>query len=162
MYSCSIIRILETGYEELFETTLNECTDYLEKREYVIRKVRDVNPVMSDLKAMIFSFSRKADLVLVLGATGLMKEDIATEAVLSLIDKRASGIEAAMSLSAIKERSDMCLYRITAGVIKSAVILSIPGFPNMATVYLEPVIEHIKTYIDDVKKEQVIHDVHNN
>lgn len=152
MYSCSIIRILETGYQNETKISMEECKLYLEKCGYTIKKLKDAEPVMSDLKALIFSLSRKVDLVIVLGATGLMKEDIATEAVLSLLDKRASSIESAMLYNAIQKKSDLCLYRTTAGVIKSTMVVSIPGFPHFSNIYLEPVIEHIKTFIDDSKK----------
>jgi molybdopterin biosynthesis enzyme MoaB len=148
MYSCKIIRILESGFYDEISQSIDVCKDTLTKYGYLFTGSVDVDPVMSDLKEAIYAGSRSNDLVIVLGGTGLYKEDIGPEAVLSLVDKRATGIEMAMMRNAVVIDPSLSLYRVAAGTIIESLILCIPGYHTTVMHYLEPVIDVLKSLFD--------------
>ena len=152
MYSFSIIRVLETSFDYQIELSAKACEEFLSTRGYSLKKNKSVEAVLSDLKSTIFSLSRHSDLVVIIGATGFMKEDIGPEAALSLVDKRATSLEHAMMSNALQSDASLCLYRTAAGVISSSMVLAIPGVPECGQLYLEPIIYHLKSFIDDSRK----------
>lgn len=148
MYRCDIIQILESGFFEEISKSITLCKNFLGDHGYAFTGSTSVEPVMSDLKEEIYTNSRMNDLVLILGGTGLYKEDIGPEAVLSLVDKRATGIELAMMRHAIAIDPALALYRTAAGVIRESLIVCIPGFHNTVCDYLDPIIEVVKPLFD--------------
>jgi len=152
MYSCKIIRILESGFFDETSKSIEICEKMLKEHGYHFAGFFDVQPVMSDLKECIYAASRSNDMVIVLGGTGLYREDIGPEAVLSLVDKRATGIETAMMRHAIVADSSLCLYRVAAGTIRESLILCIPGYHKSVANYLDPVIDVLKPLFDGWKE----------
>ncbi|AKI96924.1 molybdopterin-binding protein [Kosmotoga pacifica] len=153
MYTASILRVLESGYDES-NYTIELCKRILAKFGFEVYTQESVEPVMSALKEAIFSTARDSELVIVLGGTGLLREDIATEAVLSIIDKRAQGLEISMVHNALKKNHEFSLYRCAAGTILNSVVLSVPGQKDAVEWYLEPVLNTIKTLLDKWRRTQ--------
>ncbi|HQC13814.1 MAG TPA: molybdopterin-binding protein, partial [Mesotoga prima] len=74
MYSCKIIRVLESGFFDEISQSIEISKKILESHGITYTGSTDVDPVMSDLKEAIYSDSCSNDIVLVLGGTGLYKE----------------------------------------------------------------------------------------
>lgn len=156
MYSCKIIRILESGFFEEISRSIEISKRILEDHDFTYTGSTDVAPVMSDLKEAIYADSCSNDVVLVLGGTGLYREDIGPEVVLSLVDKRATGIETAMLRNAIVADPSLCLYRVGAGTIKDSIVLSVPGYHETVHYYLEAVLDYLKPFFDGLRAPEKI------
>ncbi|OAA31195.1 hypothetical protein AT15_06780 [Kosmotoga arenicorallina S304] len=152
MYTASVLNVLEEHYENP-EYSAKNCKEILAKYGFRVLYQKNVEPIMSVLKEAIFSASRKSELVVVMGGTGLLWEDIATEALLSLIDKRAQGLEISMVHNALKKDREFSLYRCAAGTILNSVVLSIPAKNESIEWYLEPVLNTIKTLLNEWRKK---------
>ncbi len=152
-YKASIIRILEEAYDAETSDTVVNCCRILKENGFKISEKLDVEPVMSVIKDTVYNRTRESDLVIILGGTGLLFEDVSPEAILSIIDKKATGIEIAMIHNALKNDSSLSLYRCTAGTIKNSLVLCIPGFKRSLSWFLDPVIEPSKSLIDMWKEE---------
>ncbi|ACR80353.1 MULTISPECIES: molybdenum cofactor biosynthesis protein B [Kosmotoga] len=153
MYRSSVIRVLETGYLDETRSAALECKRILEAHGYKLAKQLDVEPIMSNLKDAIYTLTRETGLVVILGGTGLLSQDISPEALLSIIDKRATGLEVAMIHSALKHDPGLALYRCTAGTILNSVVLCIPGFVESVSWLLEPILDSLKVLIDQLNQE---------
>lgn len=147
-YKASVIRVLEEAYDAETSDTVANCSSILEKNGYEVIEKLDVEPVMSIIKDVVYSSTRKSDFVIILGGTGLLFEDVSPEALLSIIDKQATGIEIAMIHNALKNDSTLSLYRCTAGTIRNSFVLCIPGFKRSLSWFLDPVIAPVKSLID--------------
>ena len=156
MYSCKIIRILESGFFEEISRSIEISKRILEDHDFTYTGSTYVAPVMSDLKEAIYADSCSNDVVLVLGGTGLYREDIGPEVVLSLVDKRATGIETAMLRNAIVADPSLCLYRVGAGTIKDSIVLSVPGYHEKVHYYLEAVLDYLKPFFDGLRATEKI------
>jgi len=153
MYQSSIIRVMESGFHKETEEAVSVCSGILEKHEYTIYKRNDVCSVLTDLKDSIYALSRESDLVVILGGTGFLKEDNSPESVLSIIDKRATSFEIAMTSNALKNDPELVLYRTVAGTVSNCMTICIPGLPETVSLYLEPVLEPLKKLIDSWKNQ---------
>ncbi|MFO7880983.1 MAG: molybdopterin-binding protein [Kosmotogaceae bacterium] len=153
VYRASVIRILEEAYDAETSDTAISCCKILENNGFEIVEKLDVKPVMSIIKDMVYSSTRESDFVVILGGTGLLFEDVSPEALHSIIDKQATGIEIAMIHNALKNDSSLSLYRCTAGTIRNSFVLCIPGFKRSLSWFLDPVIEPVKSLIDLWKEE---------
>jgi molybdopterin biosynthesis enzyme MoaB len=156
MYSCKIIRILESGFFDEIAESIEISKRILEDHGFRYTGSTDVDPVMSDLKEAIYADSCSNDMVLVLGGTGLHREDIGPEVVLSLVDKRATGIETAMLRNAIVADPSLCLYRVGAGTIGDSIVLSVPGYHETVHYYLESVLNYLKPFFDGLRASERI------
>jgi len=156
MYSCKIIRILESGFFEEISRSIEISKRIFKDHDFTYTGSTDVAPVMSDLKEAIYADSCSNDVVLVLGGTGLYREDIGPEVVLSLVDKRATGIETAMLRNAIVADPSLCLYRVGAGTIKDSIVLSVPGYHETIHYYLEAVLDYLKPFFDGLRAPEKI------
>ncbi|HHF08393.1 MAG: molybdopterin-binding protein [Thermotogae bacterium] len=154
MYTASILKVMEPERGNSACST-EYCKEVLSKYDFHVLHKSDVKPVMSVLKEEIFATSRNSELVIIMGGTGLLWEDIATEAVLSLIDKRAQGLEISMVHNALKKDREFSRYRCAAGTILNSVVLSIPGKKESVEWYLEPVLNTIKTLLNEWRKKRL-------
>jgi len=85
--------------------------------------------------------SRKTDVIITSGGTGLSTRDIAIEAVQPLLDKEIPGFgEIFRILSYEKIGSAAILTRALAGVAKGKVIFCLPGSPQSVSLALEKLI----------------------
>ncbi len=153
MYQSAIIRVMESGFLKETEEAVSVCRGVLEDHGYSVCKRKDVCSILTDLKDSIYALSRESDLVVILGGTGFLKEDNSPESVLSIVDKRATSFEVAMTINALKHDSELVLYRTVAGAVSNSMILCIPGLPDVVPLFLKPVLEPLKKLIDSWKDQ---------
>jgi len=89
--------------------------------------------------------SGELDVILVTGGTGFAPRDITPEATLAVVEKLAPGLPEAMRAASLKITPHAMLSRLTAGIRKRTLIITLPGSPKGAVENFEvvaPVLEH--------------------
>ncbi|HEX9496598.1 MAG TPA: MogA/MoaB family molybdenum cofactor biosynthesis protein [Candidatus Limnocylindria bacterium] len=89
--------------------------------------------------------SRKANIVITSGGTGLSPNDVTPEATRGVIDREAPGIAEALRAHSLTKTPHGMLSRGVAGSLGSSLIVNLPGSPKAATESLEvliPVLAH--------------------
>lgn len=74
--------------------------------------------------------SKKYDLLLTSGGTGLAQRDVTPEATLQVIERRVPGLEEAMRAHSISITPHAMLSRAVAGVAGRTLIVNLPGSPQ--------------------------------
>jgi molybdenum cofactor synthesis domain-containing protein len=90
--------------------------------------------ILPDEKAVIRDkleeYSRKADLILTTGGTGLSPRDQTPDATLEVIDRPVPGIAEAMRIEGLTHTPRAMLSRAVAGLRGHCLIINLPGSPN--------------------------------
>ncbi|RJS85086.1 molybdenum cofactor biosynthesis protein MoaB, partial [Candidatus Bathyarchaeota archaeon] len=85
--------------------------------------------------------SRKIDVIITCGGTGISPSDVTIEAVRPLLEKELEGFGELFRLLSYQEiGSAALLTRAVAGVSKGKVIFCIPGSPNSVKLSLEKLV----------------------
>lgn len=87
----------------------------------------DIDAIQGAIRAAL---AGGADAVLTTGGTGLTPTDVTPEAVTALLDKSVPGIAEAIRLIARERVPTSVLSRGVAGVIGSALVVTLPGSPG--------------------------------
>jgi len=112
----------------------------------------EVIPDEKDLiKEKLIAYSKKVDLVLTTGGTGLSPRDVTPEATLEVIDKEIPGIAEAMRSAGLEKTKRAMLSRAVAGVRGNTLIINMPGSPKAVKEGLEAIIDVIPHAIEKIK-----------
>jgi molybdenum cofactor synthesis domain-containing protein len=76
--------------------------------------------------------SRKLDLILTTGGTGMSPRDVTPEATRAIIEREVPGIAEAMRLESLKKTPHAMLSRGIAGIRGETLIINLPGSPRAA------------------------------
>jgi molybdopterin adenylyltransferase len=112
----------------------------------------DVIPDEKELiKEKLMEYSRKVDIVVTTGGTGLSPRDVTPEATLEVIDREIPGIAEAMRAEGLKKTKRAMLSRAVAGVRGNTLIINLPGSPKAIQEGLEAIIEIIPHAVEKIK-----------
>jgi molybdenum cofactor synthesis domain-containing protein len=99
----------------------------------------------SRIKQKLISLSKKTDLILTTGGTGVSPRDVTPDATHEVIDYEIPGIAEAMRMKGLKKTPFAMISRAVAGVKGKTLIINLPGSPKAVkenlTVIL-PVLRH--------------------
>jgi len=111
--------------------------------------------VLPDEKALIkkklIEYSKKVDLILTTGGTGLSPRDVTPEATMEVIDRQVPGIAEAMRSEGLRKTRRAMLSRAVAGVRGKALIINLPGSPMAVKENLAVILEVIPHAIEKIK-----------
>lgn len=101
----------------------------LEKENHEIeRKI-----VKDNKKEILNQISKKEDIIIYCGGTGISKKDVTVEAIKPILDKNIPGFAEYFRAKSFEEvGSRAILTRATAGLIDDTIIFAIPGSKNAA------------------------------
>lgn len=122
--------VKKNGYEVSFKAVLPDDKDQLEK---MLIDICD---------------SRKADLILTTGGTGLSERDITPEATKAVIEKEVPGIAESIRFLTMKFTNRAMLSRGISGTRLNTLIINLSGSPIAVEEQLNVVIDPIKHGID--------------
>jgi molybdopterin adenylyltransferase len=112
----------------------------------------DVLPDEKELiKGRLVEYSRKVDLILTTGGTGLSPRDVTPEATMEVIDKQVPGIAEAMRSEGLIKTKRAMLSRAVAGVRGKTLIINLPGSPTAVRESFTAVLEVIPHAIEKIK-----------
>ncbi len=103
------------------------------------------------IKGKLIEYSRKVDLILTTGGTGLSPRDVTPEATLEVIDRQVPGIAEAMRSEGLRKTKRAMLSRGVAGVKGQALIINFPGSPKAVKENLAVILEVIPHAIEKIK-----------
>jgi molybdenum cofactor synthesis domain-containing protein len=103
------------------------------------------------IKEKLIGYSKRVDLILTTGGTGLSPRDVTPEAILEVIDKQVAGIAEAMRSEGLKKTSRAMLSRAVAGVKGRALIINLPGSPKAVKENLAVILDVIPHAIEKLK-----------
>lgn len=112
----------------------------------------EILPDEKDLiKEKLMDYSKKVDLVLTTGGTGLSPRDVTPEATFEVIDKEVPGIAETMRSAGLEKTKLAMLSRAVAGVRGQALIINMPGSPKAVKEGLEAIMEVLPHAIEKIK-----------
>lgn len=103
------------------------------------------------IKERLIEYSKKVDLVLTTGGTGLSPRDVTPEATQEVLDKDIPGIAEAMRSAGLEKTKRAMLSRAVAGVRGNALIINLPGSPKAVKEGLEAIMDIIPHAIEKLK-----------
>ncbi len=103
------------------------------------------------IKEKLIEYSKKADLILTTGGTGLAPRDVTPEATLEVLDKQAPGLAEAMRSEGLKKTSRSMLSRAVAGVKGRSLIINLPGSPKAVKENLAVILDVIPHAIEKIR-----------
>ncbi len=103
------------------------------------------------IKEKLIDYSKKVDLILTTGGTGLSPRDVTPEATEEIIDREIPGIAEAMRLEGLKKTNRAMLSRAVAGVRGSTLIINLPGNPRAIEEGLGAIIDVIPHAVEKIK-----------
>lgn len=112
----------------------------------------EVLPDEKDLiKDKLMDYSKKVDLVLTTGGTGLSPRDVTPEATLEVIDKEVPGIAETMRAAGMEKTKRAMLSRAVAGCRGTCLIINMPGSPKAVKEGLEAIMDVIPHAIEKIR-----------
>jgi molybdopterin adenylyltransferase len=103
------------------------------------------------IKEKLIEYSKKADLILTTGGTGLAPRDVTPEATLEVLDKQAPGLAEAMRSAGLKKTSRSMLSRAVAGVKGRSLIINLPGSPKAVKENLAVILDVIPHALEKIR-----------
>lgn len=105
------------------------------------------------IKAAIIDFAdtKKLDLILTNGGTGVSPRDLTPDATLEVIDKQIPGMAEAMRQKSLLITPHAMLSRAVAGIRGKSLIVNLPGSPKGAKENLAVVLPALKHAIEKIK-----------
>ena len=103
------------------------------------------------IKEKLIEYSKKADVILTTGGTGLSPRDVTPEATIEVIDREIPGMAEAMRSEGLKKTKRAMLSRAVAGVRDKCLIVNLPGSLKAVREGLEVVLEVIPHAVEKIK-----------
>ena len=110
-------------------------------------------------KLIEWSDSRKIDVILTTGGTGLAERDVTPEATLSVIEREVPGIPEAMRAKSLEKTPMAVLSRSVAGLRGKCLIINLPGSPKAVGECLEAILTAIPHAVEIIKGEVTEHTI---
>jgi len=112
------------------------------------RVVPDEKPLIAD---SLREFSRRHDLVITTGGTGVTPRDVTPEATKEVIQRELPGFAEVMRMEGFKKTPRAIISRALAGVCNSSLIINLPGSPAGASDSLAAVLPVIPHTVEMIK-----------
>lgn len=103
------------------------------------------------IKEKLIDYSKKVDLIITTGGTGLSPRDVTPDATLDVIDREIPGIAEAMRMEGLRKTNRAMLSRAVAGVRGNTLIINLPGSPKAIKEGLEAVLDVIPHAVEKIK-----------
>ena len=103
------------------------------------------------IKERLIEYSRKVDLILTTGGTGLSPRDVTPDATIEVIDREIRGIVEGMRAEGMKKTPRSMLSRAVAGVRGQTLIINLPGSPKAVEENLTVILDVIPHAIEKIK-----------
>jgi molybdenum cofactor biosynthesis protein B len=153
-----VITLSDSKYKDFLESKDTDVSGKLikdalnEKHEVLSYSVipDDSKLLLSQIRNMI---DKNVDVILTTGGTGIGSRDITIETLKPLFDKEMDGFGEIFRYESYKELgTGAILSRATAGVVKSTIIIAMPGSPNAVKLGLKLVLPELGHLVKHVKE----------
>lgn len=151
---CGIITLSDSKYKNPEEDISGNYLSKKIKEKYTLES-KVIIPDEKDLliEAIEKMISKKIDVILTTGGTGLESRDITIEVMNEIFDKKIEGFgEIFRSKSYEQLGSGALLSRAVGGLYKKTIIFSMPGSPNAVKTGLKIIIDELLHLVKHGKK----------
>lgn len=150
--SVAVLTLSDKGSRGEREDLSGEIVKKMLKKIKADIKFYEILPDEKDLiKGKLIAYSKKVDLILTTGGTGLSPRDVTPDATLDVIDRQVPGIAEAMRMEGLKNTGRSMLSRSVAGIRGQTLIINLPGSPKAVRENLEVVLNVIPHAIEKIK-----------
>ena len=125
--------------------------DILKKIEAEVKYYEILPDEKRLIRKNLIKYSKKVDLILTTGGTGLSPRDVTPDATLEVIEREVPGIAEAMRAEGLKKTRMAMLSRAVAGVKGETLIINLPGSPKAVRENLETILNIIPHAIEKIK-----------
>jgi len=125
--------------------------DILKKIEAEVKHYEILPDEKRLIRKNLIKYSKKVDLILTTGGTGLSPRDVTPDATLEVIEREVPGIAEAMRAEGLKKTRMAMLSRAVAGVKGETLIINLPGSPKAVRENLETILNVISHAIEKIK-----------
>lgn len=125
--------------------------DILKKIEAEVKYYEILPDEKRLIRKNLIKYSKKVDLILTTGGTGLSPRDVTPDATLEVIEREVPGISEAMRAEGLKKTRMAMLSRAVAGVKGETLIINLPGSPKAVRENLETILNVIPHAIEKIK-----------
>ncbi|MBE0426022.1 MAG: MogA/MoaB family molybdenum cofactor biosynthesis protein [Nitrospirae bacterium] len=105
----------------------------------------------AQIKEKLIEYSKKVDIILTTGGTGLSPRDVTPDATIEIIEKQVPGIAEAMRSEGQKKTSRAMLSRAVAGMRGKSLIINLPGSPKAVKENLSVILDVLPHAIEKLK-----------
>lgn len=153
-----VITLSDSKYKDFLESKDTDVSGKLikdalnEKHKVLSYSVipDDSKLLLSQIRNMI---DKNVDVILTTGGTGIGSRDITIETLKPLFDKEMDGFGEIFRYESYKELgTGAILSRATAGVVKSTIIIAMPGSPNAVKLGLKLVLPELGHLVKHLKE----------
>ena len=143
--------------EDLSGPLLSQLVSEDDSLHGVVEDTACVPDIVQDIRAKLVTWSDtgKADIILTTGGTGFAARDVTPEATLSVLDRQAPGLVAAMLSGSLAVTPLAALSRPAAGIRGKTVIVNMPGSKKAVKEcygFIRPVLRHAVDLLQDRTK----------
>jgi molybdenum cofactor synthesis domain-containing protein len=120
-------------------------------------KAYEIIPDETDViksKLIEFADTKRLDLILTTGGTGVSPRDVTPEATRSVIERELPGMAEAMRAESLKKTPNAMISRAVCGIRKNSLIINLPGSPKAVRENLAVVLPAISHAIEKIKGSQ--------
>ncbi len=107
------------------------------------------------IKRKLISLSKKADLILTTGGTGVSPRDVTPDATREVVEFEIPGIAEAMRFEGLKKTPFAMISRAVAGVRGETLIINLPGSPKAVKENLEVILPVLGHAVEKIKGSTV-------
>ena len=132
-FTFAVITISDKGYRgERTDTSGSEIKKIMEEAGFVYADYLMVPDEIEAIQSAILACTdtKKIDLVLTSGGTGLSPRDVTPEATSGILDKEIPGIAETMRRESCRLTPHAMLSRSVAGMMGASLIINLPGSPR--------------------------------
>lgn len=101
-----------------------------------------------------YSDTKKLDLVVTTGGTGVSPRDVTPDATLEVLEKELPGMAEAMRRESLKKTPHAMISRAVAGVRGQSLIVNLPGSPRGACENLAVILPALRHAIEKIKGDE--------
>lgn len=154
-YNLSVITLSDRAFDNIYEDKSGRhIVDYLkgDYEEYNYILMRDNK---EELLKTLKEESKKSNLIITTGGTGLASRDITVDVVEYLIDYEVKGITTAIHQLSLSKSYGAMFSRSMAGVYQKTLIICLPGSLKAVTEIVEMLKPHLQHGIDHLNDVSV-------
>ena len=105
-------------------------------------------------KIIEYTDTRRLDLVVTTGGTGVSPRDVTPDATLEVIEKELPGMAEAMRRESMKKTPHAMISRAVAGIRGQSLIVNLPGSPKGARENLAVILPALKHAIEKIQGDE--------
>ena len=154
MYRAAVLTVSDRGSRGEREDVSGKVVAEMLAEVSVSVEAYDMVPDEAEIiaaKLIEFADSRKLDLVVTTGGTGVSPRDVTPDATLRVIDREIPGMAEAMRRASMLKTPHAMISRAVVGIRRQTLIVNLPGSPKSVRENLAVILPALKHAIEKIQ-----------